>query len=314
MKCFLRKTALFAIITLLICIGIELFLLTVSNGYSYKRRYVEENGDRIKVLVLGHSYTATGIIPEHLGDSVFNMAISGRTAHYDAVLAQRYVPTLKNLKCVIWPLRYNSQYLSYIYPCASKEGTQKSINFTSTYQCMYEKYMNISYEPLIPYLHWSELLNSRLEYGSRIFKRGFREKHECTPSGFEPMSASSRPSDWQTNQLTLRIDYDHPNATLALNENIGNLKRIASACNKAGVRLVVVAMPCYSTFTEMMTERGKAEMLQCVDSMQSAYPLTEYYSFIDDPRFTEDDFFDASHLHEKGAEKFSLILKDTLKL
>lgn len=314
MKCFLRKTALFALLALLLCIAIELFLLTVPNGYSYKRRYVEEHGDQIKVLVLGHSHTATGIIPEHLGDSVFNMAISGRTAYYDAALARRYIPTLTNLKCVIWPLRYNSQYLSYLYPCASKEGTQKPVNFTSTYQCMYEKYMDISYEPHIPYWHWSELLNSRLEYGARIFKSDFEDKHGCMPSGFERMPSSSRPSDWQTNQLTLKIDYDHPNAPLAFKEGIDNLKHLADACNKAGVRLAVIAMPCYRTFTEMMTERGKAEMRQCVDSMQSAYPETEYYDFIDDPRFTEDDFFDASHLHEDGAEKFSLILKETLKL
>lgn len=312
MKSFLQKLSLISLIALLFCIGFELFLLTVPNEYSYKRKYVEEQGDKIKVLVLGHSHAGNAIIPELLGDSVFNLAIGGRNHYYDAVLAERYIPTLRNLKCVIWPLGYNFQYSSFVYPCTFRSKEEKSL--TPTYQCMYEKYMYISYERKIPYWHWSELIHSQLNYWGRIFKQNFEEKNQCTPSGYERLKLSDKPSKWKIEKLPSQINYDSPNAPLALREGLNDLKCIAEVCRKASVRLVVITMPCYQSFIEQTTERGMKEMQECVDSMRSVYPEMEYYNFIDDKRFTEDDFYNSSHLLEEGAEKFSKILKDTLGL
>lgn len=36
----------------------------------------------------------------------------------------------------------------------------------------------------------------------------------------------------------------------------------------------------------------------------------EYYNYLKDERFGVEDFQDGDHLNTKGAEKFSLILKD----
>ncbi len=63
-----------------------------------------------------------------------------------------------------------------------------------------------------------------------------------------------------------------------------------------------------------MTERGKREMRECVEAMREVYPAMVYYNFIDDSRFSADDFINSSHICDKGAEKFSGILKDTLGL
>lgn len=93
-----------------------------------------------------------------------------------------------------------------------------------------------------------------------------------------------------------------------------DMRRLAEACRKAGIRLVVVATPCHRSFLEETTERGMAEMRECVEAMRGACPGMEYYDFMDDPRFAEDDFFNSSHLAEGGAEKFSKMLRDALGL
>ena len=85
MKRFIIRVLLFSLCVLAIGAIFELYLLTVENEYSYKRRYVEENGSAIKTLILGHSHAAFGMNPDLMGDSVFNFAISGRAHHYDAV-------------------------------------------------------------------------------------------------------------------------------------------------------------------------------------------------------------------------------------
>ena len=115
MKTFIYRLLSISSVLFVIIIALELIAFAFPNEYSFKRKYVEKSGDKIKVLVLGHSHTAHGIDPMAIGDSVFNMAISGRVHYYDAQLAERYIPTLKNLKCVIWPIGYNFGYLSYLY-------------------------------------------------------------------------------------------------------------------------------------------------------------------------------------------------------
>lgn len=310
MKRFLKRVLAFAVCALLLCAAFEIALLFQDNEYAYKRRYVEERGDAIKVLILGHSHASYDINPAFLSDSAFNMAISGRRAYYDAVLAQRYLHILPHLKTVIMPLGYDHQYGSYIYRSEIKSSGNQS--FESTYQCMYEKYMDISYEPSIPYFHWSELLNSRLDYVGRVFKKE-ADKRICESNGFAPY-VGKKSEDWQNRKIPMRFDLENPNAQLAFQEGIHNFQQIAAMCKQADVRLVVICTPLYRTAREIFTERGLREKAQVIDSMRSVYPQMEFLDYVDDSRFTDDDFCDASHLTLQGANKFSRILKDTLNL
>lgn len=309
MKRFLKRVLAFAVYVLLLCAAFEIALLFQDNEYAYKRRYVEEHGDAIKVLILGHSHAALGLNPEFLGDSVFNMAISGRKSYYDAVLAKRYVQKLRHLQVVIMPYGYNHQYGSNIYRAVYDNGNQL---LSPTYQCMYEKYMGISNDPNFPYSHWSELLNSRLDYVGRFFKNG-RDKRMCELNGFAP-NLEKKSKDWQYKKMPGRVNLESPNTQLAFQEGIHNFQQIAAMCKQADVRLVVICTPCYHTARERFTERGLREKTQVIDSMRSVYPQMEFLDYVDDSRFTDDDFCDASHLTLQGANKFSRILKDTLNL
>ncbi len=312
MRKFLVNVLILGVLALLICFGTELLLLAVSNEYSYKRKYVEQHGGDIKVLILGHSHTGTGIDPTFLGDSVFNMAIAGRDHYYDAVLAERYIPRMKNLECVIWPLGYNLQYESYRYPCMGE--TKANLKGNVTYMCMYEKYMHI--HPAgssVPCRYWSEILNSNMDYSERIFHRDFEKKNKCTPLGYERYKVSSKAAGaWTRRSLPKIVDCESGNAPLALAEAMSDFKRMASVCGDNGVRFVVVSTPCYRTYRELMTERGIKDMSVCIDTMRSVNPKVEYYNYIYDDRFTEDDFFDASHLTEIGARKFTEILRNDI--
>lgn len=311
MKKFLKNIIGIGILVVLVCFSIECLLLTISNEYSYKRKYMETKGDGIRTLILGHSHAGNGINPKFLGDSVFNLAISGRLHYYDAVLAERYIPQLKNLKCVVWPLGYNFQYYNYKYPCDYKKKEKNEISLSSTYLCMYEKYMGITYNHTKPYMYWSEIIHSKLDYGKRIFKHDW-EQMGCEPSGFEPNKPESKSFKWETEQLPHIVDYKSKNTPLALSEGLSNMKRIAKVCHDNQVRLVVVTMPCYQTYLNQVTERGLKDMYACVDTMRKVYPQIEYYNFLSDNRFTDDDFFNSSHLTTIGAEKFTKILREIL--
>ena len=162
MKRFILNAVIYSCLILITLFGIECYLLTVSNEYSYKRDYIEKKGPRISTLILGHSHAGNGINPVFIGDSTFNMAISGRNHYYDAIIAQRVIPKLPNLKCVIWPLGYNFQYASFRYPITSRK--KKDTDMSSTYKCMYEKYMEIPSNDGKPSLfYWSEFIHSKMD-------------------------------------------------------------------------------------------------------------------------------------------------------
>lgn len=303
MKKFLINLGVFALCVFLVFIVVELYLLRISNEYAYKKHYVEKNKDQIQTLILGHSHVAEGINPEHLGNRVFNMAIMGRNLYYDAVLAQRYIPQMKSLKCVIWSLGYNFEFENFRFPCMEKKE-----NYSSTYRCMYEKYMGISYG--MPYIYWSEILNSKFEYGMRIFKKDFYELNNCDSLGFELRPENKKASDWKNVHLPLKIDYNSSNVSKAFQKNMVYLKQLAMVCKEADVRLVVVTTPCYQSFLEKTIPKEIEIMHSCIDTLKTVYSAVEYYDFMFDNRFTEDDFSDASHLSYRGAERFTRILKN----
>lgn len=308
MKYFLKNCLLFGLCMLTAGFAIELYLLGVSNEYAYKRKYVESCGEKIKILTLGHSHAANGIDPRCLGDSAFNMATSGRNVYYDAVLLKRYAPRLNNLACVIWPLGYNFQYESYRFPLPQPANSKRSVHFSS-YRCMFEKYMDIPYDRQLPYLYWSELINSNFNYGQRIFTKDFETLHQCDSLGQERLTVAQKSLYWQMDVLPEKIDYNHPNAKKAFHQNLSYMRQIAETCRDRQVRLLVVTFPCYSTYTERVTPRGMREMYACVDSMKAVYPELEYYNYMADPRFVDDDFYNASHLTDQGAEKITGILR-----
>ena len=303
MKKFLIRTAVFGVCIFFICVGIELLLLIIPNEYSYKWQYVETKGDEIKVLILGSSHNRNGIIPSLLGDSTFNMAIDGRYPYYDAVLAERYVPTMKNLKYVIWNLGYNWQYDNYKYSIIKhwKE---------SSFRCMYEKYFDIPY----PGFHnWSELINSNLDYGMRIMNYFIRNEAAlqiCDSLGEFLEQRSGKSSAWKNSKKVSKIDYDNPEAKKCFEETLGYMCRIAAVCERCHVRLIVITTPHYKGFLQNVSSRGLAEMQMCVAAMKEVCPTMQYYNYMLDSRFTDDDFFDVAHLSDIGAKKFTPILKE----
>lgn len=302
MKKFLIKAAIFGVCIFFICVGIELLLLIIPNEYSYKRQYLETKGDEIKVLILGSSHNRNGIIPSLLGDSTFNMAADGRYPYYDAVLAERYVPTMKNLKYVIWDLGYDWQYLNYKYSIKEHENG-------ASYRCMSEKYLDIPYPG---FYNWSELIYSKFNYGERILNyfRNEAALQICDSLGEFLLQRSSKSSAWKDSKKVPKIDYDNPDAKKCFEETLGYMCRIAAVCESCHVRLIVITTPYYKGSLQNVSSRGLAEMQMCVDAMKKICPTMQYHNYMMDSRFIEDDFFNASHLSDIGAKKFTPILKE----
>ena len=308
MKKYILGSLGFCVFMLIVFFLYELLLFTRPNEYSFKQEYMDKHLDDIKVLILGHSQLEQGLKPSEMGDSVFNLAIEGRPTYYDAVLAQCYVPRMKNLKYVIWPLAYNFQFNGH--PFSLHDIIFERDGMMPTYHCMYYKYMGIPCGSF-SFLCWSEILNSKYEFGKRLYTRDMETLTGCDSLGFHSNGVHNPAAMNQT--LPSEVNYDAPDVQKRLAEGMDDILSIARVCKAKGVHLIVLTPPAYKNYQKLLTKRGLYELKKVVDKMKEVNPSVEYHSYLFDSRFVEEDFFNSSHLAERGAVKFSKIVGRLIK-
>lgn len=272
-----------------IFLGIEKALKKIGDnyGYQYKHDYLISHLDKIKVIALGHSHIADGINMIALNDSGFNLAIPSRNMFYDAEIVKEFVPKMPKLKTVIIPLGYNFQYIDQI------PDQQK---------CMMAKYWGYIPSGASP------LVKLEILYGSKKKIADLLLPSNSVQNNYDSLGHQRLPQQINNKQVIA----DLPKTKSKNGDNtqfVKAIKEIARICKDNGVRLIAITMPCYHTFTDCTNSQGIAELHALADTMRKVYPEMEYYDFMRDARFDASDFFNASHLNEVGALKFTSILK-----
>lgn len=302
MKQFLKTLAGFGVLLLLMCIIIEVALLFRPNVYAYKRQYMDEHLNDIKVLLLGSSHIEEAVKPELVGEGTFNLAISARLREYDVALAELYVPKMDSLQVVVVPI----DYTNFFFERQHENPLTKSIpeDLSGTCRCMHTKYMGVHIDP---FWYWSEIMNSKLNYMSRFWNN--RQKlQECDSLGYVKLDIKDRLSDWDLRSIPAVIDTTKAIDQAGYEEIRQQYEQLAQVTQQKQVRLVLVATPVYKTYQESIHPIVLNDIHVFVTNLQKRYPHVEYYEYFFDDQFTADDYQDASHLTESGAIKFSKML------
>ena len=289
-----------------ICIGMAAFCVVwgiaeyamghanVMNNYSYKYRYVKDN-PAITTLLVGHSHFENSINPHLMGDSVFDFAISGRGwIYWDAKLAEQLVPTMQNLKTVIFPLGYAFPYESPHFQQHS-EGTKYHLY-------MYSKFMKTPYD-IFPenYIYNSALLSNKMGIKYWI------DKKPEDSLGYAKLEGQSQYFMGGLNGNS--IAWNDDTVSLCYNEFKEYFIQLAKTCYENNIRFVAITCPCANCYIENTSEQGIRNLYALVDSVAAYYPI-EYFNYIDDVEFRADSlYFDCSHLNSIGADMFALRVK-----
>ena len=311
MKQFLKKILLFSIIVMVIFVGYELLLLLVPNEYSYKKDYIENHKNELRILVLGNSHLADCIDCSLLGEGAFNAAQPGRAYYYNLRLLKEYIGQMPKLECVVLPF-------SYSYPYSGNLHEKKHEPKFNTYRCMYIKYMGY------PYLdgewwHWSEILNSNYDHCGRLFDALYKPLSDlimCDSLGMElDASYENREKDWMLKQLPNSTPLaDSTELYLNCQDNIKIYSEIVTLARDHHKRLIFLAMPIYKTARERVSQDKIDEMYAFIAMFKRINPDIEFYNFIDDPRFIERDFYNSVHLNNTyGAKKITPLLREIIE-
>lgn len=310
MKQFLKKILIYSAIVMTIFIAYEVALLFVPNEYSYKKKYLEQHKQQLRVLVLGNSHLADCIDPQLLGSDIFNAAQPGRSVHYDLQLLNEYIGQMPQLECVLLPLSVDYYYWGHRF---EKKHEPKF----NTYRCMYLKYMGYTYEDN-EWWHWSEILNSNYNHPARLveaFTKPFTALTMCDSLGVEiDASIDTRKADWYNQQLPGNTPLaDSTELHLNYMNNLCIYGKIASLARKHNTRLIFLALPIYKTARQRISQHQLNELDIFVERIKQINPKIEFYNYIDDKRYTEQDFYNSIHLNNTyGARKFAPVLRNIL--
>lgn len=301
------KTLIFKLILVMLPVTLlflyfESLAQKVPTSYNIKNANVLANPEKIEVLVLGSSHANFGINPEYMGRTVQNLANTSQDLYYDYSLLSKYLRNCKNLKVVVLPISYFSLYYC-LYDSPEKWRTDF---YAATLDIPKPSASNSDDIDLREHSHlalmegpckvFGELRNkNRIEINNYGYQKP-RSQGDCTER--INYTAGKR-----------RVDFHHTIMHRKyLYANIQNIEKIATLLKSRGIKLYFITTPVFWTYYNNISPDYYKEMTSSLALLEKKYNA-RYLNYMCDSRFQMQDFMDNDHLNEKGAKKFSLILK-----
>lgn len=300
---FIKTSLIFLLPILLFLIGFELLLRRIPNDYTLKRNYMDEHSKNIEVLVLGSSHSYYGINPSYFSQHAFNAAYISQSLDLDLAILKRYENKWDNLKYIILPVDYFSLFTRL------EDGVE---NWRLK---NYKIYYGIQNESGL----WDnlEIFNGKFSLNVAKAKAFFFDKvilHSLSnENGFGQVTFNV---DHKTLAASGRSAAKRHTTTLSHNkyfdENLKTVEAILQFAEAHKAELILITSPAYKSYVAHLNPK---QLLKTTHSIsQLAKNRARYYNFINDSTFTAQDFYDADHLNDKGAKKFTIKLDSLLHI
>jgi hypothetical protein len=303
MKSFLKYSIILVALLSVTLIAGEVFVRSLPNPYKTKEEFMSKHASEVETIILGSSHTYYGINPEYLDGMAFNLAYSSQDYKYDYYLLSRYADSYMNLKMVIVPV----SYFSFFSTPFEEKGDDGSDNQVMNYHV----YMG---HPC----NWNPKYNMELchmtVFRGKIMAYLRNEVRNCTDLGWGTdygLENKVENAERETAKAAAKR-HTHKDSQY-LDYNLNYITSIIKFCKERSVRLVLVTTPKSHYYYDLVDDTDQQkENSQLIEDLKSKYGV-EYYNYQKDSRFVSDDFYDADHLSDVGATKFTKILNEDLK-
>lgn len=304
MKRFLLKCSLFLLPLVLVWGATELFYRTVESNYSYKYNRLNTYSTKINTLILGDSHTFFGIRPEYLETPTFNLAGISQALYFDELLLEAYIEKMPQLKRVVLMVNYTT--LSKV------DDTGEDL----WRKYFYDQQLHLEVPTVACYdvKRYSLALTRKANRTYRSFKKYL---NEGTLVGVDSLGWGN----YYTAEKSLDIEATakvvtkrHEDGLMDFSVNQQRLERMLQLCRSHGISVTLVSMPVTEEYSiRINPEKWKKSVTVCT-ALAEKYEHVTYYNFFNDRQFIASDFYDANHLNDHGAKKFTVILNDVLPL
>ena len=301
MRKLIQKTVLFMLPILLVLGGIELFYRIVPNTFTIKNEAVKRCFDTSEVLILGNSHTFYGLNPKYFSTPCYNLANISQTLYFDELLIDTYYLKMKKLEYLILNVDYET--LSEL-----DNGDEDVWR-----KYFYKSYMNLevpiisAYDPKTYFLSATRNFNDNFQIIKRYVNEGTIV--DCDKNGFgvNYLKKNRLPN---IEKLAPFAISRHEDFSMDFAHNCARIQAIADKCKSKNIKVILVTMPMTTFYAQGINQEKLTKIETSCLFLKQANKNVYYLNLLQDSRFTNDDFYDADHLHNEGATKCSVIVND----
>ena len=299
MKNFLHKTIFFAVPIVLIFVAFEVFYRIVPNDFSVKYNDIPKKFEKTEILIFGNSHTFYGLNPVCFDQPTYNLAHISQTLYFDKLLFDKYIDSFKNLKCVILHIEYTS--LSEIVDTPEN-------NIRKYY---YQSYMNLDVPSIKKYDCTQYFLSSTRNFkaNSQLIIRYLKNGTivDCDENGFGTNYTKEKKVPLLKKDALIRVK-NIEDILMDFRANTARMQSIINVCKKKNIKVLLLNMPVSNYFAEGVNQKKLKKIQETCAFITRNNDNVSYLNLFKDNRFTNDDFYDADHLHTEGAKKCSKIV------
>jgi hypothetical protein len=296
MKKFILNIFVFFLPLIIQGITMEFLLRQIPNDYEYKKKYLDKNSNLIEVLFLGDSHAFFGLNPVYCTTASFNASHVSQSLNYDLRILKKYEYRFDRLKIVVIPVSYYSLFES----AESGSESWRIKNYIIYYGINTSKALKDHTEIL------SSTLTNNLGRLVSYYIKGNTEI-SCSALGWG-ISYNSRYAE-DLDQTGKEAAKRHTAKDLKhYSENVETLKSIIEFGKRHNINIVLFTPPAYKTYVCNLRKDQLYKSIQTAESVSMETSNCSYFNFLEDKSFSESDFYDADHLNEIGAEKFTKLI------
>ena len=301
MKKFIIRTFLLIVLPVLLEVTMcEYFLRTIPNDYSYKNEWLTNNANTVKILSLGSSHGFYGIEPSCFSKRAFNVAHVSQSIKYDHFIFSKFFNEMDSLKVLVLPISYGS-----IFDFGPENGIEdwRAKYYSIYYGCKYHRFEPKYNLETYDGLRLEDVKNAILV---KVNHRTCNDLGRGTTYKLE-----NRAEDWEDSGVVAAKRHTKAKIdTVILEKNKMLIEDVINKCTQKNVFVVILTTPTYHTYRENLNQEQLDLTTECCKRFEERYNNVCYLNLLADDRFQPDDFFDADHLNEYGAEKLSRILNE----
>jgi hypothetical protein len=303
MRTLYLKIALFLAPLFLVWLALEVFYRQVPNNYSYKDQQLQKVAPDVQTLVMGDSHAFYGINPVYFKDPTFNLSNISQSLLTDELLLEKHIANLPALKTVFINISY--------FTLSAKDNALES-NWRKYF---YHHNMGIT-APSISFWNpqrYSMALIQRFDKSMDLVQKYHNNYTiiNATPLGYGMQDASDIVKDKEA--ISIVIANKHEDNSLDFKHNTARLQRIIALCEKYEVALVLLEMPVYPAYYNLLDTEKKEKIKSNLNNLSRVNDNVFYLDLSINPLFEEPDLRDADHLTNSGAKKCSEYLNTYLK-
>lgn len=303
MKKFIIKTVFISLPILFSVLFLEILLRNMPNDYKFKKEYLDKNASEIETMILGSSHSFYGFNPVYFKTKTFNASHISQSLKYDFEIIKKYQSDLKQLRTIVLPI----SYFSLFWQMEASPESWRVNNYILYYGLQTPN----------TYTDYSEVLSNKINLNIKRLSSYYLKGNSaisCTSLGwgtaYKSINARDLIESGKTAAFRHSNDINDIKYKNILRDNEQTLNSIIAWCKNRNIRVVLLTPPAFKSYRQNLNKPQLNVTIDIAKRIDLDNNNCIYLNLLNDVSFIANDFYDADHLSEIGAEKLSKLINE----